>query len=94
MGLNDLYHVQRIERRRERAALVFGIGIDERCIVADNYAWTTQILAQPVQQFRREVVMQHNRICWGEKRFVRVIDEVVIVHLRAGGPPSRANHRH
>ena len=57
VGLNDLHHVQGIERRRERAALVFGVGIDNRCIMADDHARTTQILAKPVQQFRREVFM-------------------------------------
>lgn len=41
VGLNDLHHVQGIERRRERAALVFGVGIDDRCIMADNHARTT-----------------------------------------------------
>lgn len=41
VGLNDLHHVEGIERRRERAALVFGIGIDDRCIMADNHARTT-----------------------------------------------------
>ena len=35
VDLNDLHHVQGIERRRERAALVFGVGIDDRCIMAD-----------------------------------------------------------
>ena len=30
VGLNDLHHVQGIERRSERAALVFGVGLDDR----------------------------------------------------------------
>ena len=41
MGLNDLHHVKGIKCRRERAALVFGIGIDDRCIMADNHARAT-----------------------------------------------------
>src|ERR1700733_1346729 len=56
--------------------------------MADNHAWTTQILAEPVQQFRCKVFMQRNRIFWRERRFVGVIDEAVIIHLRASGLQS------
>jgi hypothetical protein len=56
VGLNDLRHVQRIERRGERAALESGIGIDERCVVADNHAWTTQILPIQFSNFDAKVL--------------------------------------
>jgi MarR family transcriptional regulator, 2-MHQ and catechol-resistance regulon repressor len=51
VGLNDLHHVQGIERRRERAALIFGVGIDDRCIMADNHARTTRFLPNQFSNF-------------------------------------------
>jgi len=82
---NDLHHVQGIECRRERAAFVFGVGIDDRCIMADNHARTAYILPEPVQQFRREVVMQGSGVDWTEACSVGIAYQPEVIHLILGG---------
>src|ERR1017187_2108397 len=37
---DHLHHIERIKSRHERAALEFGVGIDDRRIMADNYTRT------------------------------------------------------
>ncbi len=44
-----------------------------------------RFLPNQFSNFDAKFLCSVNRICWRERRFVGVIDEAVIIHLRAGG---------
>jgi hypothetical protein len=82
VGTNDLYHVQGIERRCERAALVFGVGTGALWLITTRAP--LRFLPNQLSNFDTKFLWSAIESAGVKGVFVGVIDETVTIHLRVG----------